>query len=83
MSKAEELITMLKEEVIPEVEEYMDDLFELIASKKATKEDMEEVEGIQELRDDFRQMLEDVESGEVDEEECAELIEELNAMRAE
>ena len=81
-TKAQELTELLKEEVIPEIEDYMDELFERIANeKKASPEDKEEYEELREMRDSFREMLLDVESGEMDEEECAEVIEEIEAMR--
>ena len=79
---AEVLAGLLREEIIPEIEEYLDDLFEKIAGeKKATDEDKSQYEELRELRDNFSEMLKDVESGEMDEEECEELIEELEAMR--
>lgn len=81
MTNAQELKKLLEEEVIPEIEEYMDDIFELIADKKSTKEDEEELEETRALRDDFREMLEDLEADEIDEEECGEIIEELMEMR--
>ncbi len=81
--QAEELAELLKEEVIPEIEEYMDELFERIANeKKASAEDKEEYEELREMRDSFREMLVDVEAGGMDEEECEEIIEEIDAMRA-
>ena len=80
---AEELAELLKEEVIPEIEEYMDELFERIANeKKASSEDKEEYEELREMRDSFREMLLDVEGGAMDEEECEEIIEEIDAMRS-
>ena len=80
--KANELAELLKEEVIPEIEDYMDELFERIANEKhASSEDKEEYEELREMRDSFREMLVDVESGEMDDEECEELIEEIDAMR--
>lgn len=81
MTNAQELKKMLEEEVIPEIEEYMDEIFELIADKKSTKEDEAELEEVRALRDDFREMLEELEADEIDEEECGEIIEELMAMR--
>ena len=80
--KATELVELLKEEIIPEIEDYMDELFERIANEKhASDEDKEEYEELREMRDSFTEMLKDVESGDMDDEECEELIEEIEAMR--
>jgi uncharacterized protein (UPF0305 family) len=79
---AKELAELLREEIIPEIEEYMDELFEKIATvKKAGPEDKSEYEELRELRDNFLEMLKDVEEGEMEETECAELIDEIEAMR--
>lgn len=80
--KAKELAELLKEEIIPEIEDYMDELFERIANEKqASDEDKEEYEELREMRDSFTEMLKDVEGGDMDDEECIELIEEIEAMR--
>ena len=82
MNAIQELETMLQEEVLPELEHYIDDLFEKIAdTKSATLEDKEALKEMQELRDDFKQMLTDLQSGDMQEDECEEIIEELIAMR--
>jgi uncharacterized protein (UPF0305 family) len=79
---AKELAELLREEIIPEIEEYMDELFEKIATvKKASAEDKSEYEELRELRDNFLEMLKDVEEGDMEEAECAELIDEIEAMR--
>jgi len=79
---AQKLVQLLQDEVIPEIEDYMDELFEKIAvEKKASSDDKEEYEELCEMRDSFKEMLKEAESGEMDEEECAEVIEELEAMR--
>lgn len=81
MTNVEILIRLLDEEVIPEIEAYMDELFALIADKKATEEDKVELEEIRDLRQEFKVMLEELENGEMDDEECVEIIEEIRAMR--
>jgi len=84
MNKVEELTKLIEEDVLPEIEDFIDDLFEQIAdNKEATVEDKEELKEIQTLRSDFKEMLEDIQSGDVDEEEAIEIIEEINEMRSE
>jgi len=82
MSKIEELQTLLLEELMPEVEEVLDELFELVANnKKATMDDKEEYKELQELHGEYKAILEDIESGELEEEEAIELIDEIQAIR--
>ena len=81
MTNAQTLKNMLVDEVIPEVEDYMDDIFELIATKKATPEDEAELDEVRDMRDEFKEMLTEIDNDEIDEDECAEIISELNAMR--
>ncbi len=81
MTNAETLKRLLNDEVLPDIEEYMDELFALIADKKATDEDKEELENMRELRKEFQVMLEELGSGEMDEEECLEIIEEVREMQ--
>jgi len=82
MTKVEELTKLIEDDVLPEIEDYVDDLFEQIAdNKEATVEDKAELKEIQTLKSDFKEMLEDIQSGDVDEEEAIEIIEEINEMR--
>ncbi len=73
---------LLEEEILPEIEDHIDDLFEMIAqSKDVAAQDREALDDARVLRDDFKAMLEELRSGDLDEEECQEIIEELNDMR--
>ncbi len=84
MKNAEDLIELLKEDVIPEIENVIDGLFESVnTNKNASTEDKQELKELQELRSEFVGMLEEVKNGEMDEDECAEIIEEIDAMRDE
>ncbi len=77
MTNNEKLIDLIQNQMMPELEAYMDDLFELIASKKGTQETETELEETRSLYRDFQEILEDAQSGDMDEEECAELISEI------
>jgi hypothetical protein len=81
MTNAETLTQLLTEEVIPDIEDYMDDLFVLIADKKSTDEDREELENMRELREEFKTMLIEIENGDMEEDECLEIIEEIRQMQ--
>ncbi len=82
MKPSEVLEKMLKEEILPEIEEHIDDMFEVIAaSKSVAEEDKAALEEVRELREEFLAMLGELENGDLDEEECQGIIEELNEMR--
>ena len=80
MTNNEKLIDLIQNQMLPDLEAYMDDLFEEIASKKGTKETEAELEETRTLYRDFQELLEDAQSGEMDEEECEEIIQEILAL---
>ena len=82
MSKCSELKELVEKEVLPELICVVDEMYEVIANnKKATLDDKEDLKEINELRDELAQMLDDLNANEIDEEECAEMHEELLLMR--
>lgn len=87
MTNVEELIELLQEDVIPDIEDYMDELFAIIADKKNSVGDIaeakEELEEIRTLQSDFKEMLEDAKNGEIDEDEANEIIDEIHDMMGE
>ncbi|NQY52645.1 MAG: hypothetical protein HRT42_03635 [Campylobacteraceae bacterium] len=83
MTKIQELEELLKHDVIIDLEDYIDDLFEIVAKKKETEETKEELKNMQELKGDFEDMLEDIKKGDMDEEEAIEILEELHQMKVE
>ncbi len=73
MTKTEELIKILNEEIIPEIENIIDEMCEDIAdNKNATDEDKAEFKEAQAMKKEFKEMAFEAETGEMDEEECAE-----------
>ena len=81
MSNQKELEDLIKDEVLIEIEDYIDELFEIIASKKEDENTKEELAQMQEMKKDFEDMLVDLANGEIDDEECKEIMEEINDMR--
>ena len=81
MSQAKALIKLLEKEILPELNDYIDDLFEIIASKKDTPEIKEELQAIQEMKSDFLAMLDEAKNNELDQEECEAIIAEIQQMR--
>ncbi len=84
MTKTEELIDLLNNDIIPEIEDVIDGLFELINdAKTATDADKQELKELQELKTEFKMMLEEAMSGELEEDEAAEILDEIEEMRTE
>ena len=83
MSIQEELKSLIEDDILFDIEDYIDELFEIVASKKDDERTKEELVVMQEMRDNFNEILDDLKSGEMDDEECKEIIEEINEMRKE
>lgn len=83
MSIQKELENLIKDEVLIEIEDYIDELFEIIAAKKEDDGIKEELKQMQEMKKDFEEMLIDLVHGDIDDEECKEIIQEINDMRNE
>jgi len=83
MTKTEELIDLLNNDIVPEIEDVIDGLFELINdAKTATEEVKQELQELQELKTEFKVMLEEAMTGELEEEEAQEILEEIAEMRS-
>ncbi len=81
MAGCEDLKELLEIEVIPDVEEMIDELFEEIAdAKEADEESKSEYAELQELKSSFKELLKDLQDGEVSQKECSEIYEELVKM---
>ena len=75
MSYAQELEEMLTKSVIPDIDERLDEIFEEIADNKEASEDAkEEIEELREFKADLQDVLDDIMSGDIEEDECKELI---------
>jgi len=82
MAYITQLKHLIQNELIPDVEEHIDDIFESIASQKdATVEERAQLEDMQALRDEYKDLLKELNSGDIDEEEAEQLYTELTSMR--
>jgi hypothetical protein len=78
MSQAEKLEELITKSVIPDLNERLDEIYEEIAgSKEATEDAKEEIEELQEFKADLQDVLEDITSGDIDEDECEELVKDI------
>jgi len=80
MSIQTNLKNLIENEVLLEIDDYLDELLEIVASKKDDEFTKEELEATQEMKKEFNSLLEEIEQGLIDEEEAYELIEEINSM---
>ncbi|MBU0632427.1 hypothetical protein KKA17_07270 [bacterium] len=81
MSYSQQLEELIKESVIPDIEDRMDELYTIIADKKneSIEDAKEELEELIEFRDDLKDVLVDIECGEIEEDECKEMIDDILA----
>ena len=77
MSIQKELEELIKNEVLVEIEDYIDDIFEIIAGKKETPELKEELVHMQDMKKDFEEILKELENDEIDDEEAQEIYDEI------
>ncbi|WP_419764310.1 MAG: hypothetical protein ACNI28_11060 [Arcobacter sp.] len=82
MTTQEKLLNLVHNEVIPDVEDYLDELFELVASKKSDEKTKEEIKYMQDMRKEFQDLIDDIEADEIDEEEAQEIIDEIIDMKS-
>jgi len=83
MTKTEELIDLLNNDIIPEIEDVIDGLFELINdAKTATEEFKQELHELQELKTEFKVMVEEALTGELEDDEAEEILAEIEEMRS-
>jgi len=83
MTKTEELIDLLNNDIIPEIEDVIDGLFELINdAKSATDEVKQELQELQELKTEFKVMLEEAMTGDLEEDEAKDILDEIEEMRS-
>jgi polyhydroxyalkanoate synthesis regulator phasin len=80
-----QLEDVITNSVIPDIEDRLDEIFEEIADKKdASESAKEEVEELREFKADLEDVVKDIQNGEMDDEEAAELLEDiLSAQRCE
>lgn len=84
MQNSEKLKNLLELEILPDVETATDELFEVIdKAKKANTTQKEELEELREMRAECYAILEDLDRGEIENEEIDALLEELLELKTE
>jgi len=78
MSNVEKLKALLEKEIIPDLESVIDSIFQMIEKEKTISlGEREELEELQEMHSECREILIEIEGNEMDEDEAKELLEEL------
>ncbi|MCK9453584.1 MAG: hypothetical protein WCY51_01910 [Sulfurimonas sp.] len=78
MSYSQQLEELITKSVIPDIDERLDEIFEEIAdSKEAAQDSKEEIEELREFKADLQDVLEDIKNGDIEEDECKELIDDI------
>jgi len=84
MKSTEKLKNLLMNELLPDLEAEIDEMFKMIErDKMISLADREELEELQEMHSECREILIEIESGEMDEEEASELLEDLIDIKSE
>ena len=78
MSNIDKLKALLENEIIPDLESVIDSIFQTVEKEKTISlGEREELEELQEMHSECREILVEIESNEMDEDEAKELLEEL------
>jgi len=84
MKNTEKLQNLLENEIIPDLEVAIDELFAKIdKAKNASSEDKNDLEEMRDMRTECFAMVEEIKRDEMEEEEATELLEELVDMKTE
>jgi len=76
-----QLKELIQEVVLPDIEDYLDDIFEQIAkTKNASDEHTTELASMHEMREEFQSIIKDIEDNQLSNNECVELFEEITLM---
>ncbi|WP_121626420.1 hypothetical protein [Poseidonibacter antarcticus] len=81
MNKIQELEKLLKEDVLAELDENIDELLDIVEGKKSTKEDKDELKYMEDIKLYFDEVLLDIENNNLKEDDAIEILEVLEEMR--
>jgi hypothetical protein len=82
MSNSEKLKNFLSQEIIPDLEEAIDEMFAFIEkAKMASIADKEELQDLQEMHAECKEIVLEIEAGEMDDNEAGEILAEFIEMK--
>jgi len=72
---------LIEEVILPDIEEELDNIYEVIAKDKSSNDDQKgTLKDLHDMRDEFKEILEEIENRSLSNEECIELYEEIEDM---
>lgn len=72
---------LIEDVVLADLEDHMDELFAIIAKDKKSNEQYQaQLDELHEMRDEFNEILDEIENKQLSHEECQELYEEIMEM---
>jgi hypothetical protein len=84
MSNSEKLKNFLIQEIIPDLEEAIDEMFSMIEkAKMASIADKEELQDLQEMHSECKDIVSEIEAGEMPDSEAQEILNEFIEMKTE
>ena len=81
MTNIEKLAKILKEELIPELDENLEEIMDIIDSGDASKDDKDELKYLEEMKTYFDEVELDIENKNLSEEDALDILEVLEEMR--
>ena len=81
MSNIEKLAKILKEELIPELDENLEEIRDIIDSGDSSKDDKDELKYLEEMKAYFDEVELDIENKNLTEEDALDILEVLEEMR--
>ena len=82
MSNSEKLKNFLTQEIIPDLEEAIDEMFSFIEkAKMASIADKEELQDLQEMHAECKDIVAEIEAGEMNDDEAGDILAELIDMK--
>lgn len=81
MSNIKKLAKILKEELIPELDENLEEIMDIIDSGNASKDDKDELKYLEEMKAYFDEVELDIANNNITEEDALDILEVLEDMR--
>ncbi|MDD4329337.1 MAG: hypothetical protein PHD79_05230 [Aliarcobacter sp.] len=81
MTNIEKLAKILKEELIPELDENLEEIMDIIDSGNCSKDDKDELKYLEEMKTYFDEVELDIENKNLTEEDALDILEVLEDMR--
>ena len=73
----EKLTKMIEEIILIDIEDGIDEILAIIASKNDTQDDRDELGELRQMQTEFKEMIQEVEGNELEDDEIESLIQEL------